>query len=99
MAKKKTKLKLPLNKNKNQLIILLIIIFAVIFFMRACSNDDNKGSKMKKYYIIKERLVVKPTPWDRHHSHMQLRECTYENGVVMDLHYNDECVRYLIDYK
>ena len=87
------------KKNKNQLTILLIIIFAIIFFMRSCSNDKEKKPKIIKYYLIKERLVVKPTPWDRYHSHQQLRECTYENGVKIDQHHSSDCAAYLLDTK
>ena len=86
------------KKNKNQLIILLIIIFVIIFFMRSCSNNEKKP-KIIKYYLIKERLVVKPTPWDRYHSHQQLRECTYENGVKIDQHHSSDCAAYLLDTK
>ena len=87
------------KKNKNQLIILLIMIFAIFFFMRSCSNDEEKKPKIIKYYLTNERLVVKPTPWDRYHSHQQLRECTYENGVKIDQHHTSDCAAYLLDTK
>lgn len=99
MAKKrKTKLKLPLNKSKPwSMGKIFLYLFGLFFILAWCSSgDDNgSGSGSKKSTVNKVYLTGDPVYYNQNFNAV-LRHCQYENGEVMPVAPHLQCPNFLI---
>ena len=102
MAKKrKTKLKLPLNKSKPwSMGKIFLYLFGLFFILAWCSSgDDNgSGSGSKKSTMNKVYLSSDPVYYNTKFGQV-LRHCNYENGEMLEMAPSVQCPAFLLRTK